>query len=70
MGVRSIESFISDFEVILPEFAYVLTSGKNYVFNLKNPINKLDRHGNLKVKEGANYTVVNEKQKWMKVTDI
>ena len=70
MGKISRTGFVSDYEIMLPYDAMILTIGRKFVFNLKNPKNELDRFGNLKVKRKLNYDDVFSDKLWMKVSDL
>jgi hypothetical protein len=70
MGKITKSGYVSDFEIMLPYNAKILTSGRKFVFNLKDPKNELDRFGNLKVKRKVNYDDIFSDQLWINVTDL
>ena len=70
MGKISRTGFVSDYEIMLPYDAKVLTSGRKYTFNLKNSKNELDRFGNLKVKRKVNYNDIFQNKYWAKVGEL
>ncbi len=70
MGFITNTHYINDYKVILPEDAFVLTTGIKYIFNLKKSQNKLNQYGNLKVQRGTSYQYEYIKTRWKKISDL